>query len=338
MTGIKKIIVIGASAGGLQSIAKLISNIPQGLPAAVFVVLHVSKKSMGDIIVNHFQRSTSLKCHIPEDSEEIREGYLYVAPPDFHLFIKDNCIRLTKGPEENRWRPSIDVLFRSAAASHGSNVTGIVLTGLLDDGTSGMSAIKRCGGITIVQEPSEADFPDMPNNVLNNVDVDYRVPVNDIGYILGDIFSKPSSPPQEIPEDVKIEADITERLSVSIDNLKKLGTQTLFTCPDCGGGLWEIKNDNIHRYRCHTGHVYTENILLEKQAEALNESIWVSIRMLEERRNLLLTMASHEQDHGNYDRAEGDRQKAELMKVHIERLKAVLLAVSTNRSNASSGK
>lgn len=333
MAGLKNIIVIGASAGGLQAITTLISKIPVSLPTAVFVVLHVSKRSIGEVLIQHFQRNTSLKCRIPADEEAIKSGYLYLAPPDFHLLVKKDRVRLTKGPVENRWRPSIDVLFRSAAVAYGSKVIGIILTGLLDDGTSGMSTIKKCGGIAIVQEPSEADFPDMPINVLNNVDVDYQVSVNDIGYILEDISSKPSPEEKQIPEEVKIEADITERLSANINDLRKIGSHTILTCPDCGGGLWEIKNDAIHRYRCHTGHVYTKEVLWEKQAEALEESIWVSIRILEERRNLILNNVAIEQTSGNAEAEATERERAEAMEIHIERLKAILLSLAKSNVN-----
>jgi two-component system chemotaxis response regulator CheB len=199
-----------------------------------------------------------------------------------------------------------------------------VLTGLLDDGTSGMSAIKRCGGICIVQEPAEADYPDMPNNVIRNVEVDYRVPIADMGYVIGDILSKPERPQVPVPADIQLEADITDRMSISTDNLKEIGTHSLLTCPDCGGGLWHINNDSIHRYRCHTGHVYNEDVLMKRQQDALEESLWVSIRMMEERRNLLLTMAQHEHDKGNTFNETENRKRAEEAEMHIDRLKALL--------------
>ncbi|WP_069658278.1 chemotaxis protein CheB [Arcticibacter eurypsychrophilus] len=323
MDSIKYIIVIGASAGGFKAIIDLVSKIPSNLPTAVFVVLHLSKDSMVEVLQHHMGKYTSLICRIPQDMEVIKRGYVYIAPTDRHMLLKKGLIRITKGPHENRWRPSIDVLFRSAAASYNSRVVGIVLTGMLYDGTSGMSAIKRSGGITIVQEPFEAEFPDMPTSVINNVLVDYRVHIGDIGYILEDIFSK-SIQIKQIPEDVMIEAEITERTVNSIDALEKIAQQSTYACPQCGGGLWKINNDHTHRYRCHTGHTFYEKLLLESQAESVEESIWVSIRLLEEREKLLKTIAKHDCESGNMELKAINAARAEMIETHIIRLKLAL--------------
>jgi two-component system chemotaxis response regulator CheB len=273
------------------------------------------------------QKKTTYHCTLPHDEEDIKAGCLYMASADQHLLVKNGLIRLIKGPHENRWRPAVDVLFRSAAVAYNSHVIGIILSGMMDDGTSGMSAIKRCGGICIVQEPAEAEFIDMPVNVLNNVNVDYRVPIADMGYIIDDIVSKPITQASSIPEDVKIEADITERMVSDINVLSKIGTHSNFTCPDCGGGLWKIKNDAIDRYRCHTGHVYSEKSLIDKQGEEMEESLWISIRMMEERRNLLLNIVWRNQETGNIP-VNGYQNKADTLSMHIERLKHLLLSIS----------
>jgi len=326
---VKYIIVIGSSAGGIKAIGKLIGKLSPNLPVAVFVVVHMSTKSQAEVIRRQFQQSTRYECFVATDGMPITAGKIYIGPADLHLFVKPGKTRLTQGPHENRWRPSIDVLFRSAAAAYGSQVIGIILSGLMDDGTSGMSAIKRSGGICIVQEPSEAEFDDMPLNVLNNVSVDYRALIDDMGYIIDDIFAKPAKSKQPIPEDVKIEAAITERMASSIDDLEKIGTHSNFTCPDCGGGLWKIKNESFSRYRCHTGHVYTESALVEKQTEALEESLWISVRILEERRNLFLNIAGRDRIQvSDQEPAAAYRQRAEQLSVHIERLKGLLVSIS----------
>jgi two-component system, chemotaxis family, protein-glutamate methylesterase/glutaminase len=323
-----RIIVIGASAGGYQPVVELISKLPAEINAAVFVVLHMTRLSLGNMFLQRIQEKTKLTCVIPKDQTEIKRGHVYIAAPDFHMMVKDTSISISKGPYENRWRPSIDALLRSAAASHTNKVIGVILSGLLDDGTSGMAAIKRTGGITIVQEPKEAEFSDMPNNVINNVEVDYRVTLADIPYVIADLLAQSSLPEEkEIPLDVKIEAEIAERALINIDNLKEIAEQSLFVCPDCGGGLWAIKGDNVHRYRCHTGHVYTEKILLEKQGEALEESLWISIRMLEERRNLLMTVAEHERERFPQE-AVDKHVRSEELRTHIERLKNMLSLIS----------
>ncbi|EOR92950.1 Chemotaxis response regulator protein-glutamate methylesterase CheB [Arcticibacter svalbardensis MN12-7] len=329
MDSIKNIIVIGASAGGFKAIINLVSKIPSHLPTAVFVVLHLSKESMVEVLQHHMEKYTSLKCCVPQDMEVIKRGYVYIAPTDRHMLLKKGLIRITKGPHENRWRPSIDVLFRSAAVSYNSHVVGIVLTGMLYDGTAGMSAIKRSGGITIVQEPSEAEFPDMPTSVINNVPVDYRVHIGDIGYILDDIFSK-SIHNKQIPEDVLIEAEITEKMVSSIDALEKIAQQSIYACPQCGGGLWKINNDPTHRYRCHTGHTFNEKVLLESQAESVEESIWVSVRMLEERKKLLRTIAEHDHESGDTELETINTARADMIETHITRLKLAVVALHSD--------
>jgi two-component system chemotaxis response regulator CheB len=327
MNELKRIIVIGASAGGFKAVSELISVIPDGLNTAILVVIHLSQTSQVDIIQNYFDKG-HYNCIIPEDNETITAGHLYIAPPDYHMLVNGQSICLTKGAHENRWRPSVDGLFRSAAAEYNSKVIGIVLSGMLDDGTSGMWAIKQCGGICIVQEPAEAEYPDMPNSVLNNMEIDHRVPVKEMGYIIDDIFSKPEPEPVAVPEEIKLEAAITVRLLSDITELEKIGVHSNYTCPDCGGGLFEMKNEPALRYRCFTGHVYTATTLLQKQNEQLEESVWISIRMLEERRNLLLQMAGKESSLRLAGYEQAQRQRANELTTHIERLKALLISLS----------
>jgi two-component system chemotaxis response regulator CheB len=327
---VEKVVVIGASAGGLKAVYQLVSNLPPELPLAIFVVIHMSKHSQPDIIVQQLQKLTSYKCAVAANGQDIQLGCLYLAPADSHLLVKRGKMVLGHGPHENRWRPSINVMFRSAAAAYGSEVTGIILSGLLDDGTSGMAAIKRCGGMCIVQEPAEAEYMDMPVNVINNVQVDHRVLVQDMGYIIADVLSKPARN-LPVPEDIMLEAEITERMASSITNMEKIATHSNFTCPDCGGGLWKITNEKFGRYRCHTGHVYTDEVLLEKQNEQMEESVWISIRMIEERRNLLLNLISHDRTE-NTAITRDYQARADELGVHVERLKALLVTMNKHES------
>lgn len=324
-----KIVVIGASAGGIKAVSDLVSTLPAGLDTAFFIVIHMSKHSQANIITHRLQQLTGYTCSVPVDGELIKQGYIYLAPADKHMLLKPDMIRLVNGPHENRWRPSIDVLFRSAAAAFDSHVTGIILTGLLDDGTSGMSAIKRCGGVCIVQEPSEAEYDDMPQSVINNVQVDHRVLVQDIAYILADVLSKPGNK-IPIPDDIRIETEITERMVSNINDLAKLGEHSNYTCPDCGGGLWRMTHDTVERYRCHTGHVYTAISLLEKQAEQLEESVWISIRMLEERRNLLFNMMAKDKSSSGQVLLDDQKNRVEELGVHIATLKSFLVSMRKN--------
>ena len=318
------IVVVGASAGGLNSIIELSAQLKKEMDIAVLVVLHLSHMSIPDVLIGRLQKNTAFTCKIAEDGEAIKAHHLYLAVPDKHLLLKGNKIILGNGTAENRWRPSIDVLFRSAAAEHDGRTIGIILTGLLQDGTAGMQAIKRCGGMAIVQDPSEAEYPDMPLSVLNNVQVDYCVPLSVIGDLLLEKSRSAPSEKMEIPNDIAKEAAIAQRVVTSIEGLKELGQHSLYSCPDCGGGLWEIISGGITRYRCHTGHVYTENELLLKQSEALEDTLWIALRMLEERKALLDKMAKEEGGKGWTRMAAQKTERSAELDVHIERLKQIL--------------
>lgn len=324
MEEFRNIIVLGASAGGIVALSSLIAGLPDDLDAAVLVVLHLSKKSNPDVIVMGFQRQTVLNCQVAREGLQIGKGHLYLAPPEHHMMIKNGQIHLTQGPHENKYRPSIDVLFRSVAVKYRHRTIGIILTGLLDDGTSGMSAIKKAGGICIVQDPSDAEFSDMPQSVLNNMEVDYKASLMKIPSIIEVLMSQPLPPQTEMPVELEIEADITEKLMSNLSQLKEIADRSDFICPDCGGGLWAVRNDPMHRYRCHTGHVYTERLLVEEQVEGIEESLWVSIRMLEERRNLILLMRTHDEQAGNSQLAEASQGRVIEVDRHIKKLKQML--------------
>jgi two-component system chemotaxis response regulator CheB len=332
-TEFKRIIVIGASAGGFPVINEILTKLEEDLDAAVLIVLHLSKSSNPAAVVKTLQKNVSLVCEIAQDGLPLKKGHVYIAPPDLHLFVKDSKMFLLQGPHENRFRPAIDVLFRSAAVAYNSKIVGVVLSGLLDDGTSGMEAIKKCGGVTIVQEPAEAEFDDMPTNVLNRVDVDYRVPAGDISYVLHDICVKDAPSEIEPPDDVKIEVAMTEKMSSSLTGMPMIGNLSNYICPDCGGGLWEISREKNHRYRCHTGHVFTEMVLIEKQADAVEESLWVVIRLMEEQRVLLVSAAKHDQSNGMNLQAKQKENQAEHFKNQIDLLKNMLSETVVKAAN-----
>jgi two-component system chemotaxis response regulator CheB len=336
MSQVRNLIVIGASAGGIKAIVKIIEGLPKALDAAIMIVLHVSRKSSASNIIEIFQRNTTLKCYVALDKMNIQEGNIYLAPPENHLLVNDGVMLLNQGPEENRHRPSIDALFRSAAVHLGNRVIGIVLTGMLDDGTSGMYAIKACGGRCIVQNPSEAEYADMPRNVLKKIEVDHMADLDQMPILIQNILSKPLPPKIAIPDELKVEADITEKLMSDINQLKKIAEQSDFVCPDCGGGLWAIKNDPTHRYRCYTGHVYTEKILQDVQDLKIEESIWVSIRMLEEKRNMLQLLASRKNGSSDNSTVFSLNKRIDEITEHIKRLKSLIVKLSDNNDDTKS--
>ncbi|MGY5850646.1 chemotaxis protein CheB [Salegentibacter sp. F14] len=326
----RNLIVIGASAGGLPAVNHVIARLSKEMDIVVVVVIHVSRKSNSQHIAHNFERNSGLICGVAEDGIPLQKGHLYVAPPEHQLMVKNDRIILNQGPHENKYRPSIDVLFRSAAANYGHRTIGLILTGLFEDGTSGMDAIQRCGGLCIIQDPKEAQFSDMPQSVLNKIKVDYQARLEDIPDIFEKILNRPLPPEKPVPTEIQIEAQITEKVMTDINNMKKIADRSDFTCPDCGGGLWAIKKDPLNRYRCHTGHVFTEKKLNELQDMNIEESIWVSLRMLEEKENLILLMAKRENSEGGQELSSFHEDRLADVRKHIDRLKSFLTALSTD--------
>lgn len=327
----KFVVVIGASAGGFFALAELVNQLNEEMDAAFFVVMHLSNQAIGGYLVNQMQKYSSLFCTEVEDGAQIKKSTVYFAQPNKHLIIKNGEVKLGCGPQENRWRPSIDVLFRSAAAAYDGCTIAIILSGMLDDGTAGMSAIKRCGGSCIVQDPNEAEYPDMPLSVLKEIDVDYCIPLSQIGTIISDIITTKEVGNRIIPADIIKEVQLCEEGAGTINELAELGQNSVFSCPDCGGVLFELKNDKITRYRCHTGHSYSVNDLLLKQNKNLESSLWVALRSLEERKKLLSQISEKNIQRGYNHLAYDFREKIDELKMHIDNLKSVLFAAQKEK-------
>lgn len=322
----KYVVVVGASAGGLTAVTELVAQLKPGMNIAVLVVLHLSRKGISEFLVHKLQQVTQLHCVAAADEATIHQDHIYVAPPNYHLLVKDGRTIIGHGPEENRWRPSIDVLFRSAAVHYNGCTIGIVLSGLLDDGTAGMLAIKKTGGKCIVQDPNQAEYPDMPLSVLNNMEVDHCVPLEEMGKVLMEI-TQTEPEKHSIPEDIQRESAIAEKVSIGIANVEPLGEQSLYTCPDCGGSLWKLQEGKTDRYRCYTGHTYSERDLSVKQAEQVESTLWIALRMIEERRNLLRKMELETKQRGFHRIASDHADRAQELDDHIARLKGILFAI-----------
>ncbi len=327
------LIVTGTSAGGLKALMELAAPLHRDMDAAVMVVMHLSKATISDFLLLKLQPITVFKCMVAVDGMPIEAGCLYIAPPNAHLLADDNNIRLGYGPEENRWKPSIDVLFRSAAAHWGNKVVGIILTGLLDDGTVGMLAIKKSGGTCIVQDPNKAEYPDMPLSVLNATEVQYCVPVAEIGGKILATITAVKSEKLPAPQEVLIEAEIASKVVIGYTNIEKLGAKSNFACPDCGGGLVQIKEPKMEdRYRCHIGHAYTETELALRQNEILESTLWVALRIMEEKKTLLQKMEKNNLGKGFKMGAAVYEEKAAGLQQYIENLKSILFNISTNKT------
>lgn len=320
----KFIVVIGASAGGLDALKEMVQNLQKGLDIAYCIVLHLSRKGIGDFVVHKLAQVTTLQCSLAVNGAEIKKDHIYIARPNQHLLVKDNKFILGGGPEENRFRPSIDVLFRSAAVAYSSHTIGVILSGMLDDGTSGMWAIKRTGGTCVVQDPNQAEFPDMPLSVINNMEADYVVTLDEIGPLIGEIVKRKKGRKKPVPKELMLESKIAETTAVSIEAIEQLADTSVFACPDCGGNLWAIKGDKVKRYRCHIGHAYTERDLVVKQAETASATLWVAVRMMEERKHLLRKLEVENEKKGHKYLSSNNVQKQDTMQRHIDKLKKIL--------------
>jgi two-component system chemotaxis response regulator CheB len=232
---------------------------------------------------------------IPADGESIQPGKIYVAPPDRHLLLEAGRIRLTRGPKENRFRPAVDPLFRSAAYAYGSRVIGVVLSGALDDGTAGLWAIKDRGGIAVVQDPAEAEQASMPRSALANIEVDHCLPISEIAPLLVALTQESAGKEGRGP--VSKELEIETKIALGADaaelDVKQLGNISEFTCPDCHGSLIRINNGTLQRFRCHTGHSFGSGSLLAELTDSVEQSLWTTIRAVEERLRLLKHLAQH---------------------------------------------
>lgn len=278
-----RIVVLGASAGGVQALVEIVHGLPADLPAAIFVVMHIPSHSQSQLH-RVLQAVTSLKVSMATDGSPFQSGHVYVAPPDRHLVIEANHMRLTRAPRECRARPSVDVLFRSAAASHGPRVIGVVLTGALDDGTAGLWAIKDCGGVALVQDPATAEHASMSDSARRHVDVDAVLPLPALAAEIEQRTRATVPRALRSPrESVRIETAIALGGNSLEAGVMKLGSSTPYTCPDCHRVLTKIREGSIVRFRCYSGHAHSINTLLADVDRAIEANLWDSIRAMEER-------------------------------------------------------
>ena len=285
------IVVVGASAGGVEALGELAAALPLGLPAAVLVVLHMPAYGHS-VLPEILSRRGPLPAKHAADGEPLLTGRIYVAPPDHHLLVQGGKISLTRGPAENNHRPAIDALFRSAARAYGPRTVGIVLTGTLDDGTAGLQSIKSRGGMALVQDPNEALFTGMPISAIENVAVDKIETIAELAKTVtrlagtnkaGSRMEDEQTAQKEIPVTPELEEDV----AVAAMDLSRLDNRTEgkpsgFSCPDCHGVLWEIEEGELTRYRCRVGHAYSPQSLLASQSANLEDALWTALRALEE--------------------------------------------------------
>jgi two-component system chemotaxis response regulator CheB len=327
------IVAIGASAGGVESLREVVGGLSPDFPGSVFVVLHVPPYQPS-ALPNILNTSGPLRACHPKDGERIQRGRIYVAPPDHHLLIDDaSRITVKKGPKENRFRPSIDALFRSVAYSFGSRAIGVVLSGALDDGTSGLWNIKRLGGISVVQQPNNARFESMPLSALEQVDIDYTLAAAEIGPLLGRLAMTEREPLKKqdtaLLKRLRLEVDIASEGGAFQKGIMDWGELTPFTCPECHGVLVKLKDGSMSRYRCHTGHAYSDSALLEDVMASTSELLWQVMRSMEEAVMLLEHIGQHMIEEGATERAEAFNAKARELEARSKELKDDVLTLES---------
>jgi two-component system chemotaxis response regulator CheB len=288
----KSIVVIGASAGGVEALQKLIPSLPPDLPASVLVVLHMSPESTPSL-ANILGTRASITVTDAIDGEQLEHGHVYIAVPNHHLQVERGRVRVVAGPRENRHRPAIDSLFRTAAVAYGSEVIGIVLTGLLDDGSVGLALIKQAGGTTIVQDPDDAMFAPMPRNAILTSTPDFVLPLVEIPQTIVKLI---------VDSHAEASSEPTTGLAIMEKhphNEHKPGEVSVYTCPECSGSLWEVKDGTVTRFECRVGHSYTLPALVEDNFETLERAMWVALRTIEESISLAKRMANRAREQGH---------------------------------------
>ena len=320
----RDILVIGGSAGGLAALTRLFAAMPGDCAPTVFVVLHTSPNARS-LLPRLLTRVGWLPAFHPTDGAPIRPGHIHLAPPDHHLLVHHDHVLVRRGPRENRTRPAVDPLFRSAGVAFGSRGVGVVLTGMLDDGTSGLRAIHRCGGVCVVQDPEEAEWPGMPESAIARAPVDHVLPVGSMPTLLCRLATEPAPPSPPVPFDIATEAHVAEQEFTTVsDDTKAVGSPTTLSCPECGGGLSEIQDGPVLRFRCQVGHAFSPDSMEEAQTEAMEKALWVALRTHEDRVELFNRMAIHARQRGQSTLAANWEAQMQEARQNVETLRTVL--------------
>ena len=301
----RALVVIGASAGGIEPLSELVRNLPADLPSALAVVVHTPAERES-LIHKVIGRRAVLKTMQAQDNLPIREGNVYVAPPDYHLWIHDGRLRLLYGPRENGLRPAIDPTFRSAASAYGARCVGVILSGMHDDGVAGLRFIKNSGGATIVQDPAEAAFANLPQRAIEDVPVDHVCRIQDMAPLIVRLAQDRSKPmptkrrpdPRGKEHGIEGEEGEVAREKASFEEGGDAAIATALTCPDCGGTIWEFDDQSVLQFRCHVGHVYSTDSFVDAQAKTVEVALWTALRALEEKVMLLNRLATRTGEKG----------------------------------------
>lgn len=321
----RDIIVLGGSAGAVEALLTVVRGLPTDLAAAVFVVVHTPPYSVSRL-PDILDRAGTMPAKHAEHGEAIMPGRIYVAPPDRHMLVRGDHIELSHGPRENHSRPAIDPLFRSAARTYGDRTIGVILSGALYDGAAGLASVKARGGIVIVQDPDEASVASMPDNALRLVEADYVLPAARIGEEIGRLTQAEIAqrgPHTMIDEEERIRRVIETDFVAQAED-RRSQAPTMYTCPDCGGVLWQDEMGPHARFRCHVGHAYAPEVLLGQKSEELEAALWSCVRLLKEKATLTRQTAARSLAGGHHDIATRSEETAQLNEDHARVIRELL--------------
>jgi len=320
----RDIIVIGGSSGATAPLKDILGSLPADMPAAVFIVLHIPARGIG-ILSTVAAVAGRLPVKQAADGLPIEHGTVYLAAPDHHLLITEGRLALGRGPRENLVRPAIDALFRSAALAYGPRVIGVVLSGLLSDGAAGLEAIKRRGGLAVVQEPSDALADEMPRRALEASSVDFCVAGDKIGDVLAELANGQAGEAGPVPPDLQLEVQIAAGERIDSETLSAIATPAALTCPSCGGVLSALKAEQPLRFRCQVGHAFTADVLAKEQESRIDEAMRIALRIIDERAQLVRRMAADARANGRSAVAEMYEGRAEEYRKYSEVIRQAVL-------------
>jgi two-component system chemotaxis response regulator CheB len=325
----QQLIVIGASVGGVEAMLAIAAGLPPGFAAPILYVQHIgAHRSYLPELISARGPNAAVTAR---DGDVPCSGTIYVAPPDHHLLLEGGALRIWRGPKENHARPAIDPLFRSAALACGSRVVGVVLTGLLDDGSAGLRAVKDGGGIAVVQDPADAWAPGMPTSALATVAADHVVPLAQVADLLSALAQPRHPKPMVTAPDTLRHEHAASFGATDMQDLKAIGSPSIFTCPDCGGTLFELHDKRPIRFVCHTGHAFSLRSLASTQERVTEEALWTSLRALQEKEAILRRLAQMQAAQSPGSEREALKEADELSQV-IASLRAVMEKAPSNQS------
>jgi two-component system chemotaxis response regulator CheB len=322
----RDILAIGTSAGGFNALRSLARELPGNMPAAVLMVIHLPAQFPSELDAILTQAGP-LPATFARNGEAVQHSHIYVAPPAAHLLLDGDRLQLGYGPSENNARPAIDPLFRSAALCCGPRSVGVVMTGTMGDGASGLQALKRCGGMTVVQDPSDAAFPEMPSTALRRVKPDHVVGLAGMAGLLEKLARQPAGALAPVPGGLAEEVQIARDGNVDMKYMDQMGRRSVLACPECHGVLWEVEDGDLMRYRCHVGHAYTAELMSAALDENLRRAIGSALRVLDERISLTRKLVEEDSRNGRRGLAESwarklreAEQQADVLRSSIRRV------------------